>query len=110
MRGWSLSRCAQLRACLAQMSREHCEIINLVYHHEKPVEEVAKTIQMPENTVKTRMLYARNCSRFGASITSRRRRRLDRLSGVSISAPNAGDPLAARDPCALTHPCGGRPL
>jgi RNA polymerase sigma-70 factor (ECF subfamily) len=50
---------AQLRACLAQMSREHREIINLVYYHEKSVEEVAKIIQMPKNTVKTRMFYAR---------------------------------------------------
>jgi RNA polymerase sigma-70 factor, ECF subfamily len=50
---------AQLRSCLAQMSREHREIINLVYYHEKSVEEVAKIIQMPKNTVKTRMFYAR---------------------------------------------------
>jgi RNA polymerase sigma-70 factor (ECF subfamily) len=50
---------AQLRTCLDQMSREHREIIDLVYYHEKSVEEVANIIHMPRNTVKTRMFYAR---------------------------------------------------
>jgi RNA polymerase sigma-70 factor (ECF subfamily) len=50
---------AQLRTCLALMSREHREIIDLVYYHEKTVDEVAEIIQMPKNTVKTRMFYAR---------------------------------------------------
>jgi RNA polymerase sigma-70 factor (ECF subfamily) len=50
---------AQLRTCLAQMSREHREVIELVYYREKSVEEVAEIIQMPKNTVKTRMFYAR---------------------------------------------------
>jgi len=52
-------RNAQLRACIGQMSREHREIIDLVYYHEKSVEEVAEIIQRPRNTVKTRMFYAR---------------------------------------------------
>jgi RNA polymerase sigma-70 factor (ECF subfamily) len=50
---------AQLRACLKHMSREHREVIDLVYYREKSVEEVAEIIQMPKNTVKTRMFYAR---------------------------------------------------
>jgi RNA polymerase sigma-70 factor, ECF subfamily len=50
---------AQLRTCLALMSREHREIIDLVYYREKTVEEVAEIIQMPKNTVKTRIFYAR---------------------------------------------------
>jgi RNA polymerase sigma-70 factor (ECF subfamily) len=50
---------AQLRTCLAQMSWEHREIIDFVYYHEKSVAEVAKIIQMPRNTVKARMFYAR---------------------------------------------------
>ena len=50
---------AQLRNCLAKMSREHREIIDLFYYHEKSVEEVAEIIHMPRNTVKTRMFYAR---------------------------------------------------
>jgi RNA polymerase sigma-70 factor, ECF subfamily len=52
-------RNAQLRACIGQMSREHREIIDLVYYHEKSVDEVAEIIQRPRNTVKTRMFYAR---------------------------------------------------
>jgi RNA polymerase sigma-70 factor, ECF subfamily len=50
---------AQLRTCLAQMSREHSEIIDLFYYHEKSIEEVAEIIHKPRNTVKTRMFYAR---------------------------------------------------
>jgi RNA polymerase sigma-70 factor, ECF subfamily len=50
---------AQLRTCLARMSQEHREIIDLVYYHEKSVEEVAEIIHIPRNTVKTRMFYAR---------------------------------------------------
>lgn len=38
---------------------EHREIIDLVYYHEKSVEEVAQIVGIPENTVKTRMFYAR---------------------------------------------------
>jgi RNA polymerase sigma-70 factor (ECF subfamily) len=52
-------RTAQLRRCLAQMSREHREVIDLVYYHEKSVEEVAQITRLPKNTVKTRMFYAR---------------------------------------------------
>jgi RNA polymerase sigma-70 factor, ECF subfamily len=52
-------RSVQLRNCLAQMSREHREIIDLVYFHEKSVEEAAEIIRTPKNTVKTRMFYAR---------------------------------------------------
>jgi hypothetical protein len=32
---------------------------SLVYYHDKSVEEVAQIVGIPENTVKTRMLYAR---------------------------------------------------
>jgi RNA polymerase sigma-70 factor, ECF subfamily len=55
----NVDRNLQLRGCIARMSREHREIIDLVYYHEKSVEEVAEIIQMPRNTVKTRMFYAR---------------------------------------------------
>jgi RNA polymerase sigma-70 factor (ECF subfamily) len=49
----------KLRQCLAALTREHREVIDLVYYHEKSVEEVAQIIGIPENTVKTRMFYAR---------------------------------------------------
>lgn len=50
---------AQLRQALTRLSNEHREIIDLVYYHEKSVEEVAGIIGIPEATVKTRMFYAR---------------------------------------------------
>jgi RNA polymerase sigma-70 factor (ECF subfamily) len=49
----------KLRKCLAALSPEHREIIDLVYYHEKSVEEVSQIVGIPENTVKTRMFYAR---------------------------------------------------
>jgi RNA polymerase sigma-70 factor, ECF subfamily len=48
-----------LRQCLTKLSPDHREIIDLVYYHEKSVEDVAKIVDIPENTVKTRMFYAR---------------------------------------------------
>jgi RNA polymerase sigma-70 factor, ECF subfamily len=48
-----------LRACIAKLSPAHREIINLVYYHEKSVEEVGEIIGIPQSTVKTRMFYAR---------------------------------------------------
>jgi RNA polymerase sigma factor (sigma-70 family) len=57
--GVSTDRNQQLRGWIAQMSREHREVIDLVYYHEKSVEEVAEIIHMPKNTVKTRAFYAR---------------------------------------------------
>jgi RNA polymerase sigma-70 factor (ECF subfamily) len=50
---------AALRKCLQALSPDHREIIDLVYYHEKSVEEVAEIVGIPEATVKTRMFYAR---------------------------------------------------
>ena len=50
---------AILGKCLTGLSAEHREIVDLVYYHEKSVEEVAEIVGIPENTVKTRMFYAR---------------------------------------------------
>jgi RNA polymerase sigma-70 factor, ECF subfamily len=52
-------RAAQLRRCLAQLSPEHREIIDLVYYHDKTIAEIVDIIHVPRNTVKTRMFYAR---------------------------------------------------
>jgi RNA polymerase sigma-70 factor (ECF subfamily) len=48
-----------MRQCLTALSAEHREIIDLVYYHEKSVEEAAAIVGIPEATVKTRMFYAR---------------------------------------------------
>jgi len=50
---------AALRKCLEALSPEHREVIDLVYYHEKTVQEVAEIVGIPEATVKTRMFYAR---------------------------------------------------
>ena len=52
-------RSAVIRKCLMGLSAEHREIIDLVYYHKKSAQEVAKIVGIPENTVKTRMFYAR---------------------------------------------------
>jgi RNA polymerase sigma-70 factor (ECF subfamily) len=48
-----------LRKCLTQLSPNHREVIDLVYYHERSVQEAADIIGIPCNTVKTRMYYAR---------------------------------------------------
>lgn len=50
---------AILRACIAKLSPAHREIIDLVYYHERSVEEAGAIIGIPQATVKTRMFYAR---------------------------------------------------
>jgi RNA polymerase sigma-70 factor (ECF subfamily) len=49
-----------MRKCLTQLSPAHREIIDLVYYHEKSVDEVARIVGVPKSTVKTRMFYARS--------------------------------------------------
>jgi RNA polymerase sigma-70 factor (ECF subfamily) len=49
-----------IRKCLTQLSPAHREIIDLVYYHEKSVEEVARIVGAPKSTVKSRMFYARS--------------------------------------------------
>jgi RNA polymerase sigma-70 factor (ECF subfamily) len=48
-----------LRDCLSRLSSDHREVIDLVYYHEKSIDEVAQIVNIPVNTVKTRMFYAR---------------------------------------------------
>ena len=48
-----------LRKCLAHLSPAHREVIDLVYYHEKSIDEVAEIVGVPHQTVKTRMFYAR---------------------------------------------------
>jgi RNA polymerase sigma-70 factor (ECF subfamily) len=58
-----------LRECLKQLSPAHREIIDLVYYHERTIDEVAEIIGVPQNTVKTRMFYARK--RIGELLAAR---------------------------------------
>jgi RNA polymerase sigma-70 factor, ECF subfamily len=52
-------KAAMLRRCLNQLSPEHREVIDLVYYHERSINEVSSIVGVPESTVKTRMFYAR---------------------------------------------------
>jgi RNA polymerase sigma-70 factor, ECF subfamily len=52
-------RAALLRDALMQLSPAHREVIDLIYYHEKSMEDVAVILQIPEATVRTRMFYAR---------------------------------------------------
>jgi RNA polymerase sigma-70 factor (ECF subfamily) len=50
---------ALLGDCLPKLSVIHREIVDLVYYHEKSIEEVAEILQIPTGTVKTRMFNTR---------------------------------------------------
>jgi len=45
---------------LHKLSDKHREVIELVYFKELPIKEIAKMLDISENTVKTRMFYARS--------------------------------------------------
>ena len=53
------SRSELVRTALMTLSPDHREIIDLVYYHEKSVEDCALILGIPAATVKTRMFYAR---------------------------------------------------
>jgi RNA polymerase sigma-70 factor (ECF subfamily) len=44
---------------MEKLSAEHRTILDLVYYHDKSVAEASEVLGIPENTVKTRMFYAR---------------------------------------------------
>jgi len=48
-----------VRRAVANLSPDHREIIDLVYYHDKSVDECALVLGIPGATVKTRMFYAR---------------------------------------------------
>jgi RNA polymerase sigma-70 factor (ECF subfamily) len=52
-------RSAIVEHCLSKLSPLHREVLDLVYYHEKSVDEVAQIVGAPANTVKTRLFYAR---------------------------------------------------
>jgi RNA polymerase sigma-70 factor (ECF subfamily) len=67
---------AVLRACIDKLSPEHREVIDLVYYHDRSIEEVSRIVGAPENTVKTRMFHAR-----------KRLSELARLAGIDRGWP-----------------------
>jgi len=55
-----LTRGAVVRNCLTRLSPVHRQVMDLAYYHERTVEEIATILDIPINTVKTRMFYARS--------------------------------------------------
>jgi RNA polymerase sigma-70 factor (ECF subfamily) len=53
-------RGAIVQHCLGRLSPNHREVVDLVYYHDKSVEETAQIVGIPVGTVKTRMFFARN--------------------------------------------------
>jgi RNA polymerase sigma-70 factor, ECF subfamily len=53
------SKSKVMRACMEKLSVEHRTILDLVYYHDTSVAEASNVLGIPENTVKTRMFYAR---------------------------------------------------
>ena len=83
-------RSAMLRRCWSKLSPEHRDIIDLVYYQEKAIVEVAEIIGIPENTVKTRMFYARKrlsellrYAGLDRALTAETTRRVVRVTPVS---------------------------
>ncbi len=50
---------AAIRLAIDSLSADHKAVIDLVYYHELSVREVANVLDIPANTVKTRMFHAR---------------------------------------------------
>ena len=48
-----------LKGMLDKLSFDHREVIQLAYYQEFSVQQIAEVLDLPENTVKTRMFYAR---------------------------------------------------
>jgi RNA polymerase sigma-70 factor (ECF subfamily) len=48
-----------LRACLAELSPAHRQMLTLFYYHDCSVAEVSERIGIPKATVKSRLFYAR---------------------------------------------------
>ena len=49
-----------VKSCVAKLAPHHREVINLIYYQGNKIEEVARAIGAPTNTIKTRMHHARN--------------------------------------------------
>ncbi|THB78003.1 MAG: sigma-70 family RNA polymerase sigma factor [Desulfobacteraceae bacterium] len=48
-----------LQAAMDQVSAKHREVLDLVFYHELSYQEVSMILEIPENTVKTRVYYAK---------------------------------------------------
>lgn len=49
-----------VRQCMAKLAPQHREVIDIIYYQGKKVGEAAEFLQVPLNTIKSRMFYARS--------------------------------------------------
>lgn len=49
----------QLKLAMDELSLDHRAVIDLAYYHEMGVKEIASVLNVPSNTVKTRLFHAR---------------------------------------------------
>ncbi len=49
----------QLKEAMDELSTDHRAVIDLAYYHEMGVKEIAQILDIPTNTVKTRLFHAR---------------------------------------------------
>jgi RNA polymerase sigma-70 factor (ECF subfamily) len=49
-----------IRKCLSQLPAAHRQVIELVYYHEKSIDEVVRIVGAPASTVRMRLVYARH--------------------------------------------------
>jgi RNA polymerase sigma-70 factor, ECF subfamily len=75
-------RTALIRTCIARLSPEHQEIIDLVYYHGKSVADAATIVRVSPNTIKTRMFHARKqlAAQIGAFDQARIKHSVIRIS------------------------------
>ena len=50
---------AQTKQALEQLSPEHREVLYLAFYQEMPYQDIASLLNIPVNTVKTRVFYAK---------------------------------------------------
>jgi len=48
-----------IRMCLNRLSPPHREVIDLVYYHERSIDEAARIVGVSKNTIKSRVMHAR---------------------------------------------------
>ena len=49
----------QIKEAIGELSAAHAAVIDLAYYHEMSVSEIAEILDVPPNTVKTRLFHAR---------------------------------------------------
>ena len=52
-------RSAAMRRALSRLTQDHQEILRLAFFEELPYEKIALLLEIPDNTVKTRVFYAK---------------------------------------------------